>query len=431
MPTASATSSSTSTNDLRPLLARVTRDQGPEYEQTLNFAPLTQVQTPTSIRTDRKIKWIQLHMRMRILNGATGPTLRTGPLLLSGPANVNSVAVPVAQNSNILFSLIQQIQVLGQHLKYGAQTMISVRGEAAAEYIALMLPNYVPQYTVAPNGGAPVRFGALDVTAAHFNDVEFNLPIPLFPPDVSAADAVLHCIHGPDWPGNLFVSLLFADGTALATANAPVTFTAYGSAAGSGTVDILTERPLLGKDYMAAIRSVLTYRITQSQQPTTAVVSNGGNGQVLLSLQVGKDTSRIFLKTGTQGAAESAGVVAFGSLSDLIVTRTFFSLDSRALRFQNANDDAALQDYMARSYGHSIPIGYKMIDFIQGPGPLPSNPKGAFGSSQLTAARIFQLNGDITAAVNQIAEVTQEMLLGQPGLSTVSAAAASTTTSTT
>jgi hypothetical protein len=415
MPT--ATTPAASANDLRPLLARVTRDQGPEFEQTLNFAPLTQVQTPTSLRTDRKIKWLQLHLRMRITNSGTGPTLRTGPSLLG------------ANNSNILFSLIQQIQVLGQHLKYGAQTMISVRGEAAAEYIALLLPNYIPQYTVAQNGGAPTRFGALDVTASHYNDVEFNLPIPLFPPNVSAADAVFHCIHGPDWPGNFFVSLLFADGTALATANPPTTFSAYGSNAGNGTVDVLSERPLLGKDYMAAIRSVLTYRITQFQQPTTAVSAGGGNGQILLALQVGKDTSRIFLKTGTQGANESAQVIAFGSLSDLIVTRTFFSLDSRALRFQNANDDAALQDYMARQYGRTIPVGYKMIDFVGATAIGPANPKGSFGSSQLTAARLFQLNGDITAASNQIAEVTQEMLLGQPGLSSVSAVASTSTSS--
>lgn len=412
MPTSAATSSS-SPNDLRPLLARITRDQGPEFEQTLTFAPLTQVQTPTSLRTDRKIKWLQFHFRGRVTNAGTGPTLRTGPSLLG------------ANNSNIVFSLIQQIQVLGQHLKYGAQTMISMRGEACAEYVALMLPNYIPQYTVSANGGTPTRFGALSVTASQTNDIEFNLPVPLFPPDVSAADAVLHCIHGPDWPGNFFVSLLFADGTALATANPPTTFSAYGSDDGSPTVDILTERPLLGKDYMAAIRSVLTYRITQSQQPTQAVQSNGGSGQTLLTLQVGKDTSRIFIKTGTQGANESGGVIAFGSLSDLIVTRTFFSLDSRALRFQNTNDDAALQDYMGRSYGRFIPVGYKMIDFISGPGTGAANPKGAFGSSQLTAARKFEVDADINAASNQIAEVTQEMLLGQPGLTTVSAAAAS------
>lgn len=410
-----AAASSASPNDLRPLLARITRDQGPEFEQTLQFAPLTQVQTPTSLRTDRKIKWIQFHFRGRITNPGTGPTLRTGPSILG------------ANNSNIVFSLIQQIQVLGQHLKYGAQTMISVRGEAAAEYLALMLPNYIPQYTVSANGGAATRFGALSTTANQTNDIEFNLPIPLFPPDVSAADSVLHCIHGPDWPGNFYVSCLFADGTALATANPPTLFSAYGSSSGNPTVDILTERPLLGKDYMAAIRSVLTYRITQSQQPTQAVQSNGGSGQTLLTLQVGKDTSRIFIKTGTQGANESAGVTAFGSLSDGIITRTYFSLDSRALRFQNTNDDAALQDYMARSYGRFVPVGYKMIDFISGPGTGAANPKGAFGSSQLTAARKFEVDADIVAASNQIAEVTQEMLLGQPGLSTVSSAAASTT----
>ena len=420
MPTAapSTTTSSTSPHDLRPLLARITRDQGPEFEQTLLFAPLTQVQTPTSLRTDRKIKWIQLHMRMRITNAGTGPTLRTGPSLLG------------ANNSNILFSLIQQVTIQGQHLKYGAQTIVSMRGEAIAEFVALTLPNYIPQYTVAQNGGAPVRFGALDVTAAHFNDIEFNLPIPLFPQDVSAADSVMYCIHGPDWPGNFFISLLFADGTALATANPPVLFSAYGSNAGSGTVDILTERPLLGKDYMAAVRSVLTYKITQSQQPTLAVQSGGGSGQTLLTLQVGKDTTRLFMKFGTQGANESAQVVAFGSLSDLIATRTFFSLDSRQLRFQNTNDDAALQDYMARSFGRFIPIGYKQIDFISGPGTGAANPKAAFGSSQLTAARKFEVDADIVAASNQIAEITQEMLLGAPGITVGTAAASTTTTAT-
>jgi hypothetical protein len=411
MPTQASTSAA-STNDLRPLLARVTRDQGPEFEQTLTFAPLTQVQTPTSLRTDRKIKWLQLHFRGRITNGGTGPTYRTGPSLLG------------ANNSNIVFSLIQQVQVLGQHLKYGAQTVFSMRGEAIAEYLALMLPNYIPQYTVSANGGAATRFGALSSTADQTNDIEFNLPIPLFPPDVSSADAVLHCIHGPDWPGNLFVSLLFADGTALATANPPTTFSAYGSSSGSPTVDITSERPLLGKDYMAAIRSVITYHITQSQQPTQAVQSGGGTGQTLLTLQVGKDTARIFIKAGTQGANESAGVVAFGSLSDGILTRTFFSLDSRALRFQNSNNDAALQDYMGRSYGRFIPTGYKMIDFISGPGTGAANPKASFGSSQLTAARKFEVDADIVAASNQISEVTQVMLLGQPGLTTVSAAAA-------
>jgi hypothetical protein len=392
--------------DLRPLLARVTRDQGPEYEQTIQFAALSQISTPTSLRTDRKIKALQFHFRGRITNGATGPTLRTGPPLLG------------ANNSNVLFSLIQQVTIRGQHLKYGSQTLIQMRGEAAAEYLTLLYPNYIPQYSVSQNGGPLVKFGALDVTAAHFNDVDFTLPIPLFPPDLSAADATMYSVHGPDWPGNFFVDLLFADGTALATLNPPTTFNAFGSSSGSPSIDILSERPLLGKDYMAAIRGAITYRIVYTQQPTNTVSVAGGTGVKLSDLTVGKDTSRIFLKTGTQGAGESAGVIAFGSLSDTITTRTFFSLDTRGLRFQNANGDPTLQDYMARSYGRTIPAGYRTIDFVRNCFFVPSNPKMAFGSSQLTAARKFELDADTVSAANQIAEVNQEMLLGAPGITT-------------
>jgi hypothetical protein len=421
MPTQAAPTAGTASTatDIRPLLARVSRDQGPEFEQTLNFAALTQVSTPTSLRTDRKIKWLQFHFRGRLTNAATGPTMRTPPVLLS-PAVATAAAgvtpATVAVNSAVVFSLIQQITVRGQHLKYGSQTVFQMRGEAAAELAAIMLPNYIPQFTVSSNGGAAIRFGPMSTTLAQTNDIEFNLPIALFPFNCSPADSVMYCLHGPDWPGNLFVDLLFADGTALATANPVTTFTAYGSGSGSPTVDILSERPLLGKDFMARIRGAITYRITYTQQPTAAVNAGGGSGQKLSDLTVGKDTSRIFLKTGVQGTGESAGVVAFGSLSDLIVTRTFFSLDNRGLRFQNALDDASLQDYMARTYGRWIPVGYKMIDFVQTPGIGPSNPKAAFGSSQLTAARKYELDGDVTAAANQIAEVTQEMILGAPGI---------------
>ncbi len=421
MPTQSAAPAASQPQDIRPLLARVSRDQGPEFEQTLTYASLTQVSTPTSLRTDRKIKWLQFHFRGRATNAATGPTLRTPPVILSAAvatAAAGVVPATTATNGAVVFSLIQQITVRGQHLKYGAQVIFQMRGETIAELNALLLPNYIPQWTISANGGAAIRFGPLSTTLAQTNDIEFNLPVPLFPRNCSPADSVMYCVHGPDWPGNLFVDVLFADGTALATANPPTTFTAYGSASGSPSLDITSERPLLGKDFMAKIRGAITYSITYTSQPTTAVNSAGGTGVKISDLTVGKDTSRIFLKTGVQGTGESAGVVAYGSLSDLIVTRTFFSLDNRNLRFQNTNNDAALQDYMGRTYGRWIPVGYKIIDFVQGPGIGPSNPKASFGSSQLTAARKFEVDGDVTAAANQIAEVVQEMILGAPGITT-------------
>ena len=167
---------------------------------------------------------------------------------------------------------------------------------------------------------------------------------------------------------------------------------------------------------MAKIKPAIVFRVLNFQQPTATVSGASGSGLKLADLTVGNHTTRIFLKTGTQLASTTGGVVAYGSLSDGIVTRTFFSMDNRNLRFQNTNADSVLQDYVGRSYGRVTPVGYKVIDFMSSTGNGPANPKASFSSSKLTAARKFEVDGDVTAAANQIAEVVQEMLLGRPQL---------------
>jgi len=391
-------------------LQRVTRDQRPESEFVLNFTALAQVSTPASLRTDRKIKWYDLHFRGRITNGATGPTLRTAPQLLGTQ----------------VFSLIQQVTLRGQHLRYGAQTPIQCRGEFLAEYMALFLPNYIPQATFtnsaggtngrAAGGVGAAAGGALSSTANATIDVDFVLPIPTFPLGISMSDAPFYAIHGPDWPGNLYMDILFADGTALATANPPVLFAGYGGVGASPTVEILSERCLIGKGLMTRIQPAVTFRIDQFGQPTATVTGAGGTGVDVLDLIVGKDTTRIIIKTGTGQTGQSAGVVAYIALSDGVLTRSYIALDNRQMGNSIANSDSVLQDYMARSYGRVIPVGYKLIDFIDGPGAGPSNPKAAFQSSTLTAARKFQLLADVTAAANQVCDVIQEMTLGVPNL---------------
>jgi hypothetical protein len=392
----------------RRFIAHITRDQGPEYEQTLAFTNTTALTTPTSLRTDRKISVIQLHVKGRITVGGSNVTFRTGPPVLG----LNSGAA--------LFSLIQQFDIKGQHARYGALTPILMRGEAAAEWAAMFTPNYQPAYRVSINGATPVLQGPLSGTAAATNDFEFVLPIPLFPLGINPSDQSFYALHGPDWPGNLFMDVLTADPTALGVTLASLAnggaITAYGSASGSGSIDILTERPLVGKDLASNIRPAITFRTSVFQQPTNVVQAGGASGSDLADLIVGKDTTRILLKTGTQLAGTSAGVTTFGSLSDQIVTNTFFSLDSRGLRFQGANRDLCLQDYMARAYGRVTNIGYKCIDFGLNRYYGPGNAKASLPSSKYTAARKLQLNGDTTSASNQIAEVTQELLFGRSGL---------------
>ena len=314
-----------------------------------------------------------------------------------------------------MFALVQQFDLRGVHLRYGGQTPIIMRGELAAEFLALFYPNYIPLFNVSQNGGAVARGQALDTTANHTNDVEFALPIPTFPPGITAADVPFYCLHGPDWPGNLYFDILCADGTSVATANAP-TISAYGSSSGSATVEIQSERALVTKGLMARIRPAITFRIDSFQQPTQTVSVTGGTGVVISDLTVGKDTTRLLLKTGTQQSGTSGTVVVYGSLLDSIVTRSYIALDLRQMGNSIANSDITLQDYQSRTQGRTAPIGYKILDFIATPGDSPANPKAAFQSSALTAARKFQLQGDVTASSNQIADVVQEMLLGTPAI---------------
>jgi len=411
-----ANQAATAAASKRRFIAHITRDQGPEFEQTLPFINTTSPVTPTSLKTDRKVTWYQLHVKGRITVGASPVTFRSGPPLLGG----NSGAA--------LFSLIQQVMLNGQHARYGALVPILMRGESAAEWAAMFYSVYSPTYRVSINGATPVVSGALSGSANATNDFEFIIPIPLFPLGINPADQSFYALHGPDWPGNLFITVAFADPTALGVTLASLAnggaVTAYGSATGNGTCDILSERPLVGKDLAPNIRPAITFRTSIFQQPTNVVQAGGAAGSDLADLIVGKDTTRILLKTGTQLASTTAGVTTFGSLSDSIVTNTFFSLDSRGLRFQGANRDLCLQDYQARAYNRIPQIGYKVIDFMLNRGFGPGNAKACLPSSKYTAARKLQLNGDTASASNQIAEVTQELLFGRSGLNKSSSTAA-------
>lgn len=394
-----------SQSQIQTLLVKGSQDQGPEHEgATLSFSELQPVETPTSLRTDRKIKFICVKLKGRITVGAGVVTFRSGPTILGTP----------------LFSLFQLITLSGDHLQYGSMTPVSINGETLAEYLASTFKDYVPWFSNSVNGAAAVKGLALSGAANDTNDFELVLPIPTFPAGISMSDANLYCIHGPDWPGNLYLSLQCADVTALGVTTASIAnggaVTAFGSAAGHGSIDIYTERPLLTKQLAQLIRPAITMLIEKTQQPTAAVASGGGSGSTLLDLKVGWDTTRIFGKFGTSQAGTSGGVTAFATLLDTIVNNFVFSLDERVERFQGSQGDAVVQDYVARAKGRAQHIGYRMIDFISTPGSGPDNPRAAFPSSQLTAARKFQALGDVTAAAGQIASIIQEMTIGSPSV---------------
>jgi hypothetical protein len=380
----------------RGVLQRLGRDQGVEYEQTLTFNPAATVSTPTALRTDRKIKAVVIDWRGRITVGGSAVTFSAGSPLYSSP----------------LWRLINQVTVRGVHLVQGAQSPFLVLGEDQEEMNYIFGINYTPLWTNSLNSGAVTRSAALNGTAAETNDVEFVFILPLFPISSNQLDIAENCINGPDWPGNLYLDIVCGDGTALGVTAASVSFQAYQSATGSPTMDIYTVRPMLGVPLMNSITSAIPFRVRIGTQPSSAIIT-GGTGIDLADLFVGqKDTSRLIIKTGVlqTSPALTSGLVAYASLSDAELDATVFSLDGRNLRFNR--HDLPAQAYSSWALDRQLPVGFRIIDYVETPGSGTPNLHGRFRSSLLTAARKYQINSNATATANALASVYQEMLLG-------------------
>jgi hypothetical protein len=381
----------------KSIMSKLTQDQGPEKEQVIAFTPGAVSSTPTSLRTDRKIKFIDLTLTVRITNGATAPVFSSGSALLGTP----------------LFRLLNQVTIRGTHLALQTIQPIIIDGETQAELNMIYLSNYTPTWDISVNLGALTRNGALSTTANATQDIRLVLPIPCFPLGLAMAEAPLNCIHGPDFPGNLYVDVLCGDSTALGNTGGAITFSAYGSSSGTGSIEIDTERPLLTVDLMNKITSAVPFRVIQFAQPSAAIVA-GGNGVVLQNLFVGggRNTTRIYVKAGTKqtSPALTGSLQAWASLSDAVLSLTTPALDLRPLRFQG--NDITMIDYFSRSSARISPVGWRIFDFISTPGEGVANVKAAFPSSQLTAARQFSVTANAVATANGLCAVVQEMIYG-------------------
>ena len=106
----------------RQVLQRLTRLQGPEQEQQVNFAPLGTTVLPASIKTDKFIWGIQVKYHGRITVGGTTFT----PL------------------TNALWNLIQEFRIRGTHVKYGAQVPYRLRGATVRDLSQLFGSGEVP-----------------------------------------------------------------------------------------------------------------------------------------------------------------------------------------------------------------------------------------------------------------------------------------------
>ena len=369
----------------RDTLGLLGRYSDPEQEFSIAFNPLTTLKSPSSIKTDRIISFLlfNFHGRIAITNAAIGATLTPDGLRY----------------------LLQEIRVYGSHAQFGSQTPIRVRGKFISDLNRIYRVGYAPR-DITLKAGVVTPW---DGTVANW-DVDVFWIVPTFPLPMGLNLAPLYSLKGPDWAGNLMVDVDTGDYTALGgTVPGNVAFTAYGSGQGTPTVYVSVVRPLVTVDLMNKISPAITfksYRVMDSVvQGTTFALGK------IADLNIGKRCAVIHTQAGVLSTVLSGGVRSYLTLNDGIVTRLLVSLDGKYLAMPYSG--FSQQEFQGWLGGAPFPAGYGCYSFIRQSG----NPDSAFPAETLTAARRFELDGDVTAAANQGLEVLQTEILGSPSIS--------------
>lgn len=355
---------------IREVASILGRNQGPELFFQQPFTQLTSPIIPKNISLNRPMERLHIVFRGRI----TVATAAFTPF-------------PEA-----LHNLIQRIRVTGTHKRFGAIVPIDITGGTAGRLMRL--------YHINGNFVTPGFTGAIGSF-----DAEIHWEIPVTPIVATAAklSTTPFLWMKDDWQDTLTVQLFFGDGSSLGGVAANVTFTAFGSGAGSPTVTLLTNYEILGplsNSFSSAV-------VVRSEQPVQGVVTAVVNALRLQQLQKQK-TANIIVKSGTIPAGLSAGVQVFGTLVDTILDFTQVVVDNKPLR--NNFSNFAAKEYGASAFDVAQTPGYLVFPFIES-----QNPLTAFRGDLLAGGSTFELTSNVlTAGATQVVNVIQEQILGDP-----------------
>ena len=382
---------------VRQVASLLGRNQGPEFFFQQPWTALNNVVVPKAINLNRPLERIHMVWSGRIAVAT---------------ANISPVFVESIQN------LIQTIKLTGTHAAFKAITPINLTGADAFAWPKLFKPRGGSTYVntaLADNLGIPAGFpagtGFLGTTAGSPYDTEIHYDIPLTPvlPVAAKVSLVPFLYQQKDWGDTLQLFLTFADATALGTlGTAVVTFTAFGSGAGSPQVFMFTNYEILGA-LAESISSAVVVRNTQNvpQGGITAVASTLQRLQLLQK----QKTTNIMLKSGIIATGTSAGVSVYNTLSDTIFQQTQIIVDNKPVRNNFLN--AAYKEYAGYSFDARLPQGYLPFSFIDSMNPLTAYP-----ADQLAGGSVFELDSQVaTANANNFAEIIQEQYLGVPAAS--------------
>lgn len=386
---------STATSKLTPgHVSRILgRNQGPEFFYQAAWVPLQTVQIPKNVNLNRPLERITIRLDVRITITST---------------NMASVFPEALQ------SLIQQVQLQGQHRVFGALVPIQLTGSDLFAWPSLfrttgcsIIINGVRVNPLGvPNGLPAATFGNIGTY-----DCQIFWDIPLTP--VVPAAAKLNCVpflyQQSDWGDTLNLQLTMGDVTSLGVqgGGGAAAFTAFGSTTGTPQFFVYTNYEILGA-LANALTTAVTIRAIQ-QVPQGNITAASANLSKLAQLQKYKTLNAV-VKSGLLASGTSAGVQVYSALSDSIFEQTQIRVDNKAIR--NNLSNATFKEYLRFAFeAEHQPQGYLPISFVDG----SLNPRTAFPGDQVSAGSTYEVDSQIVSANGaNYAEVIQEYFQGTP-----------------
>lgn len=380
------------------------REQGPELFYSTNVTlggtagGATVLQIPRTLTLNRPLESITVALRFRLVVGAYDYT---------------SVSPEHFTN------LLQQFQLTGIHRVFGNLTPIRISGATAFMWNQIFGKGQ-NSLLVSTGGGAAIRatnpsmpltFNSNQAaTALLFSgaqgtyDVQLFWEIPLgltLPPSFGQAQRSVDYLYLPqDWADSLQLQLNLGDRTSLGVpqASTTTTFTDYGSASGTPTLEVHLNYSILGA-FGNAVKSGVVIRTEQTFSQFTSLVN-----QTRLSLLQKQITTNLLLKSGV--SQTSAAPPVFASLSDTQLGRTQIMVDNKPIR--NNQNNMVAKTYGMKKFNTVWPQGYLVFSFIDS-----QNPFTAYRGDGLQGGSTFEVDTDILSAnSSNLQTMVQEMVYG-------------------
>lgn len=194
----------------------------------------------------------------------------------------------------------------------------------------------------------------------------------------------------------------------VAAATTTITFTAFGTGAGTPTLDVYSLPVLMGLNLKDQI---LPGILSRTSTQITSVLQSAGNNVNILNMQK-QPTPRVYFKFGTGTVAP-----AFTSLIDTVANgpqatgpSTLGVLLGGNRNVRNKVDIMAHKMQFPDIYLREPVQGYNLMDFIE-----QGNPDSAYPGQDIGDGATFQLVSDILGSTaNGLGIAVQEQILHQP-----------------